>query len=90
MEKDGLGTGGNILGCSIQFNNISFSFDDKKMIENLSLNIKNNESIAIVGESGSGKSTLANLLLKMHTPDKGKIFIDDRDFKNRISNISKI
>lgn len=81
LEKDGSDTKVNILRGSIQFNNISFSFDDKKIIENLSLNIKNNESIAIVGESGSGKSTLANLLLKMHTPDKGNIFIDDRDIK---------
>lgn len=46
------------------------------------MNIKNNESIAIVGESGSGKSTLANLLLKLHTPDKGNILIDDRDIKD--------
>ncbi|KZD39152.1 hypothetical protein B4083_2255 [Bacillus cereus] len=82
LEKDGSETKVNILRGSIQFNNISFSFDDKKIIENLSLNIKNNESIAIVGESGSGKSTLANLLLKLHTPDKGNILIDDRDIKD--------
>ncbi|QFQ28546.1 peptidase domain-containing ABC transporter [Bacillus thuringiensis] len=82
VEKDGFDTKVNILRGSIQFNNISFSFDDKKIIENLSLNIKNNESIAIVGESGSGKSTLANLLLKLYTPDKGNILIDDRDIKD--------
>ncbi|EEK58954.1 MULTISPECIES: peptidase domain-containing ABC transporter [Bacillus] len=82
LEKNGSDTEVDILRGSIQFNNISFSFDDKKIIENLSLNIKNNESIAIVGESGSGKSTLANLLLKLHTPDKGNILIDDRDIKD--------
>ncbi|MGH1288104.1 peptidase domain-containing ABC transporter [Bacillus toyonensis] len=80
-ENDGLNTEKKSITGAIQFNNISFSFNNKLILSDLNLDINKHESIAITGKSGSGKSTLANLLLKIHTPDKGDILIDGQDIK---------
>lgn len=60
----------------IELKNISFSYgsdDDKNVIENLSLEIKENEFIAVMGESGIGKSTLVRLILGLENPKQGSI-----------------
>lgn len=63
----------------IKFDNVSFSFKDKKVFENLSFEIKPNEMIAIMGPTGSGKTSLINLLCRMYEPDSGHIYIDGID-----------
>lgn len=60
----------------LQIKNLSFSYDDKKVLENINLNIKKGETIAIVGPSGAGKSTLFNILLKLHSDYEGEINYD--------------
>lgn len=61
---------------AISINNISFIYDDnKKIINNLSLQINTNDLVAIVGKSGCGKSTLLKLILGIYTPQKGNINI---------------
>ncbi len=68
----------------ITFQNVSFSYEaDEKIISNLNLNIKPGESIALVGETGSGKSTIVNLACRFYEPTKGKILIDDVDYRER-------
>lgn len=71
----------------IVLENVSFSFkDDKnidsKIFDNLNLQVKKGDKVAIIGENGSGKTTLLNLILRFYSPDKGKIKIDDKDIKN--------
>ncbi len=56
-----------------------------KALQNIDLNIKSGESIAIVGKSGSGKSTLMHLLALMDKPTSGSVHIDNKD----ISELSK-
>ena len=63
----------------IKFEEVSFSFKDKKVFENLSFEIKPNEMIAIMGPTGSGKTSLINLLCRMYEPDSGHIYIDGID-----------
>lgn len=63
----------------IRITNLDFYFGDKKVIDNLSLNIPKGKKVALVGLSGSGKSTLINLLLGLYPIEKNKIFIDDKD-----------
>ena len=47
----------------IEFKNVTFSYDDKKVIENLSFKLDENKIYALVGKSGSGKSTIAKTSL---------------------------
>jgi len=71
----------NSLQENIIFNDVSFSYDDSNVIENLSFNIKKGEILAIVGASGAGKSTLSDLVLRLYNPNKGSISIDGVDLK---------
>lgn len=63
----------------IRFENVSFAYGERQVLEDFSLHIRAGESIALVGESGSGKSTLAALLAGFYPPDSGRIFIDGQD-----------
>ncbi len=64
---------------AIKFENVSFSFGEKKLFDNLSFEIKPEETVAIMGPTGSGKTALINLLCRMYEPDKGKIYVDGID-----------
>lgn len=67
----------------IYFSNVDFSYPnaEEKIFNNLSLQIKKGEKIAIVGMSGSGKSTLLNLLLRFYDVTSGYISIDNQDLQ---------
>ena len=67
----------------IKLENIEKSFDDKKVIKNFSLHIKDNEFIVLTGKSGSGKTTLLNILGLLENPDQGSIQIDNKESFNR-------
>lgn len=77
VEQDGKVKVGP-LSESIRFENISFTYDLKEMpvIQNFSLEIPVNHTVAIVGESGAGKTTIADLLTLMLRPQSGDILID--------------
>jgi len=64
---------------SINFENISFSYDKRKIIKNLNLNVHPGEKIALVGYSGSGKTTIVKLLYRLYELSKGSITIDNFD-----------
>lgn len=61
--------------------NITYSYPDgeRPVIENISIDIKRGESIALVGPSGAGKSTLADIILGLLLPQKGCVKMDDYD-----------
>ena len=67
----------------ISFSNVDFSYPnaEEKIFNNLSLQIKKGEKIAIVGMSGSGKSTMLNLLLRFYDVTSGHISIDNVDLQ---------
>lgn len=67
----------------ISFSNVDFSYPnaEEKIFNNLSLQIKKGEKIAIVGMSGSGKSTLLNLLLRFYDVTSGYISINNQDLQ---------
>lgn len=64
---------------SINFQNVSFSYSDAKVLDGLNLRISKYEKTAILGENGSGKSTLANLLLRHYEPTSGTISVDGQN-----------
>lgn len=65
----------------IEVKNLTFSYNDHKdnkiVLDDISLKIEKNTTVAFVGKSGSGKTTLLNLIAKMLTTDRGEILIDD-------------
>lgn len=66
----------------IQFENVFFRYGGKEnscVLENINLDIKPGELVAIVGPSGSGKTTLAKLVVGFYPPTEGKILIDGYD-----------
>jgi len=61
---------------TIEFKNVSFSYGEGRVLQNLNLVIQKGEKIGLVGLSGSGKSTLINLLLRIYTVTEGEILVD--------------
>lgn len=91
LRKSATGISNNIsFNENIKIENINFSYENKKVLSNLSLNIHAGEIIGIFGDSGSGKSTLVNILTGLLLPNSGKIFIDGKEIKQNyiISNLS--
>ncbi|NCN04096.1 MAG: ABC transporter ATP-binding protein [Spirochaetales bacterium] len=71
------------LRGSIRFENVWFRYNNgEQILENFSLQIPAGQSIALVGATGSGKSTLVNLICRFYEPNEGKIYIDDRDYRD--------
>lgn len=69
---------GNVL-----FKNVDFSYSpDKKFIENLNIEAKSGQRIAIVGPTGCGKTTLINLLMRFYDIDGGEIKVSGYNIKN--------
>ena len=76
----------------IRFTNVSYSFDDeKKVLDGISLVIKQGEKVMVTGKSGSGKSTLFKILKGFYNDYQGKIFIGNKDIRRlKVSGINYI
>jgi subfamily B ATP-binding cassette protein MsbA len=68
---------------SLTFENVSFSYEPgKPVLQNINLDIKAGETIALVGESGGGKSTLVDLIPRFMDPSEGRVLINGQDLKD--------
>ncbi|KAB3531568.1 ABC transporter ATP-binding protein [Alkaliphilus serpentinus] len=67
---------------AIEFNNVSFSYEDTEVLKEISLTLKKGEKYLIVGPSGGGKSTLLKLLRKYFAPQGGTIQLDGINLKD--------
>jgi len=63
----------------IQVDNISKSFGTLSVLNDISLEIRDGETLAVIGRSGSGKSVLMKHLVGLHDPDSGHVFVDGED-----------
>ena len=73
----------NDLKNSLSFDNVSFSYGDKKdkVLNNINFQINKGEILALVGPSGAGKSTLVDLIPRFYDTLSGSIKIDGKDIK---------
>ena len=71
------------LRGEVRLENVTFAYDPDgpPVLEDLSLEVRPGECVAVAGPSGVGKSTLANLLLRFYDPDVGRLLIDGRDVR---------
>ena len=65
----------------IELKGVSYSFADKKLIDDIDLTFKVGEIVALVGDNGSGKTTIGNLLLRFIEPNEGAILLDGINIK---------
>jgi len=70
------------INDSVELRNLSFSYGDRRIINNINLRVKKGEKIALVGSSGAGKTTLVNLIPRFYDPDSGAVLIDGTDIKD--------
>lgn len=64
--------------CSISFKNVKFAYNESQnVLQGVTLKIDYGKITALVGESGCGKTTIINLLLRLWTPQKGMIYVND-------------
>lgn len=66
----------------VSYENISFSYNEERVLKNVSFTIPVGKMIALVGESGSGKSTIADLLPRFYDVQEGQLKIDATDVKD--------
>ncbi|GMI11067.1 hypothetical protein TrVE_jg3323 [Triparma verrucosa] len=68
----------------IRFENVKFEYPsstDRKVINGLTFDVKEGQTVALVGSSGCGKSTILRLLYRFYDPTGGKVLINDRDIR---------
>jgi len=70
-----------IVRGEIVFENVSFSYGDRPVLENLNLRIRPGEHVLITGPSGSGKTTFLNFIPRFADPNSGRILIDGIDIR---------
>ena len=71
----------HLAGGRISFENVSFSYGPRQILQNVSFTVEAGRQLAIVGPSGAGKSTLSRLLFRFYDPDEGRILIDGQDIR---------
>ncbi|MCT8978162.1 heme ABC transporter ATP-binding protein [Clostridium sp. CX1] len=71
---------------SVQVQNLDYSYEDKKILQDININFKENKFYSIIGPNGSGKTTFIKNLSKILEPKKNSILIEDKDiisYKNK-------
>ncbi len=63
----------------IEFRNISFEYNEEKVLDNLSFSVKSGNILGITGKIGSGKSSIFALLLRFYDPNEGQVLIDGKN-----------
>jgi len=62
---------------TLRLENVSFSYGDKEVLHDISMEIPKGKTVALLGSSGSGKSTLAQIILGLYANEKGMVYVDD-------------
>ncbi len=68
--------------------NVSKSFDDEKIINNISMELHQGEIVSLLGVSGGGKTTLFNIIAGLSMPDEGSVWMDGEEITGKPGNVS--
>jgi ATP-binding cassette, subfamily B, bacterial MsbA len=63
----------------IHFKNVSFAYDEKPILSNITFTVPRGKTVALVGPSGGGKSTLMDMIPRFIVPRSGEVLIDDKN-----------
>lgn len=75
----------------LQVDNLSYSYDENKILEDICLNVAKGEFVGIIGPNGGGKSTILKNLYFALTPDSGAVMLDGKDlYKMKAKNAAKV
>lgn len=72
----------------LQVNEVSKSFEEEQIIENISMELKEGEIVSLLGVSGGGKTTLFNIIAGLSMPDKGSILLEGEDITGKPGKVS--
>ena len=72
----------------LEVRNVSFGYDEREIISNINLELRDNELVSLLGVSGSGKSTLFNIIAGLLKPDAGKVIYRGKDITGKSGIIS--
>jgi len=67
---------------NIEYRDVSFAYQEKQVLKNVSLTIPKGSTVALVGQSGSGKTTFVDLLPRFYDVQEGQILIDGQDIRD--------
>lgn len=76
-QESSEGTTTPVLKRRIRLRDVSFAYEDKWVLKDVSLDIPVGSFVSIVGPSGAGKTTIVDLIMALHRPQDGEIFLDD-------------
>lgn len=93
IDEDGQNI--KLQNADIQFDGVSFAYDEKPVLKNISFQIPQGSTTAIVGPSGSGKTTICNLIARFYDVSAGTVFVGTVDVRkitcdSLLSNISMV
>ena len=78
---------GDVRGA-VTFENVSFSYGDGPVLQNIDLTLDPGKTVAILGSTGSGKSSLVHLVPRFYDPTEGRVLIDGQDLREvRLSSV---
>jgi len=72
----------NEFNEGIHFNNVSFAYEDRVVLNNINFTVPKGKTVALVGPSGGGKSTLMDLIPRFIEPQAGEICVDDKNVQS--------
>jgi ATP-binding cassette subfamily B protein len=66
----------------VQYDDVTFGYDEEAVVENLDFTVEGGEMLALVGPTGAGKSTALKLLMRLYDVDEGAIRVDGQDLRD--------
>ncbi len=81
LDENEAGVDQPVLGA-VRFDDVSFAYDEKPILEHVSFETRPGEIVAIVGQTGSGKTTLTRLINRIFDADDGRVLVDGIDVRD--------